>query len=261
MNEIQEQRRKRVHWSRRISQFAFLALLGEFAFYGVFRCPFAVPYVSCGDCPVVQCPGRKWWIPIWVGILVSAVVMGRVFCGWACPAGLVSDLLGKAAFLKGKLKGTVEKALSTGKYLVLIASVVVFVVWDNPRWAIPIRTGDFFNSVKLTFEHADAPWIWRTVFVLAAIGLGFAVPHLWCRYLCATGGILEILNKITILRYDRTANCDDCEECRKACPVGTRPAATNCNNCGDCEEVCPADAIKLGRKRKRVTTGERHDCR
>ena len=249
MSETREQPVKRIHGARRTSQLVFTLLLGEFAFYGIFRCPFAVPYVSCGNCPVVQCPGRKWWIPIWVGILVSAVVMGRAFCGWACPAGLVADLLGKAATLKSRLKGSAEKLLAAGKFAVLIAAVVVFIVWDNPRWAIPIRTGDFFNSVKLTFEHANGLWIGRTVFVLAAIALGAVVSHLWCRYLCATGGMLEILNKLTVFRYFRTANCDDCGDCREVCPVDTRPEEMNCNNCGDCGKVCPTDAIKLGRTR------------
>ena len=250
MSETREKRERKVHWARRFSQVVFAVLLGEFAFYGIFRCPFAVPYVSCGNCPVVQCPGRKWWIPVWVAILASAIVFGRAFCGWACPAGLISDLLGKAASLKRSLEGAAEVVLSAGKYVVLIASVVVFIVWDNPRWAIPIRTGDFFNSVKLTFEHADGLWKWRTAFILATIGLGIVVSHLWCRYLCATGGILEILNRITIFRYHRAASCDDCEECRDVCPMQSRPAETNCNNCGDCVKVCPVDAIEFGRRRQ-----------
>lgn len=256
MSDIREKETNRPHWVRRVTQVVFMLLLGEFAFYGIFRCPFAVPYVSCGNCPVVQCPGRKWWIPVWVAILASGVVIGRAFCGWACPAGLVSDLLGKAALLKGRLRGAAEKLAAAGKYPVLVASLIIFIIWNNPRWAIPIRTGDFFNSVKLTFEHADGLWIGRTVFVLAAISLGIVVSHLWCRYLCATGGILEVLNRIAIFRYYRTAKCEDCEDCRKICPQKTRPAETNCNNCGDCEKACPTNAVKLGRKRVEVTRSE-----
>lgn len=189
--------------------------------------------------------------------MASGVVIGRAFCAWACPAGLLADLLGKAALLKGALRGAAERVLSAGKYLVLAVSLIVFIIWNNPRWAIPIRTGDFFNSVRLTFEHADTLWLWRTTFVLAAIGLGIAVSHLWCRYLCPTGGFLEPLSKISVFRYYRTANCDDCGTCRKVCPVSTRPAEANCNNCGDCGKVCPADAIKLGRKRVAFTGSEK----
>ena len=38
--------RKLKNIPRRLSQFFFLVVLGEFAFYGIFRCPFAVPYTD-----------------------------------------------------------------------------------------------------------------------------------------------------------------------------------------------------------------------
>ena len=43
---------------RRFSQLAMLVLLGQWSFYGIFRCPFLVPYVSCQNCPVITCHGR-----------------------------------------------------------------------------------------------------------------------------------------------------------------------------------------------------------
>lgn len=237
-----------VHWLRRICQGFFLIVLGEFAFYGVFRCPFAVPYVSCGNCPVEQCPGRRWWIPVWIAILGSGLLMGRVFCGWACPGGVVADLLGKVVFLGRRMSAGLQRVLGIGKYIVFAAAVIMVVIWANPRWAIPIRTGDFFRSVKLTFQHADSLWLIRTVFVLTAIGLGVAVSHFWCRFLCPTGGVLEALNKVSFWRYGTTSACDDCGKCQRMCPVGTTPAEANCNNCGDCVNVCPVRAIELKTK-------------
>ena len=43
---------------RRLSQALFLGILGQWSFYGIFRCPFLVPYVSCQNCPVITCHGR-----------------------------------------------------------------------------------------------------------------------------------------------------------------------------------------------------------
>ena len=56
-----------LQWKRRIIQAASLFVIGEFSYFGIFRCPFAVPYVSCPNCPVVQCPGRKLWLTAWIG--------------------------------------------------------------------------------------------------------------------------------------------------------------------------------------------------
>jgi ferredoxin-type protein NapH len=236
------------NWKGRASQLGFLVILGEFSFYGVFRCPFAVPYVSCGNCPVLQCPGRDLWIPVWVGLLISGLVFGRAFCGWGCPGGLVSELLGKLALLRGRARSSVE-ALS--KYPVVIASLLVFFVLNNPRWAIPIRTGEFFNSVSLTFEHADQLWLWRTGFILGGLALALIVPHFWCRYLCPTGGLLELFNRFSLVKYFKTPTCNDCDSCRMACFAETRPAEINCVNCGDCATSCPVDAIKLGHGEKK----------
>ncbi len=225
----------------------FLAILGEFSFYGVFRCPFAVPYVSCGNCPVLQCPGRDLWIPVWIGLLVSGIVFGRSFCGWGCPGGLVSELLGRLAVLRGRARNTLE---AVSKYPVVVASLAVLFLLHNPRWAIPIRTGDFFNSVSLTFEHADQLWLWRTGFILGGLGLAIIIPHFWCRYLCPTGGLLELFNRIAIFKYFMTPACTDCDSCRDGCLAETRPAETNCVNCGDCKPTCPVDAIRIGTKIK-----------
>ncbi|MEW6138034.1 MAG: 4Fe-4S binding protein [Thermodesulfobacteriota bacterium] len=235
------------NWKRRVSQLGFLVILGEFSFYGVFRCPFAVPYVSCGNCPVLQCPGRDLWIPVWVGLLVSGLIFGRAFCGWACPGGLVSELLGKIALFKGKVRNSVE---SISKYPVVVASLVVFFLLNNPRWAIPIRTGEFLSSVSLTFEHADQLWLWRTGFIIGGLSFALIIPHFWCRYLCPTGGLLELLSRISFLRYLKTSACNECDSCRRSCFAETRPAEINCTNCGDCRDVCPINAITLAHKEK-----------
>lgn len=234
----------KLQWKRRIVQLSSLVILGEFSFYGIFRCPFAVPYVSCGSCPVLQCPGIKLWLVFWVLLPVSALLFGRAFCGWACPGGLVSELLGKLALLKGKIKGVMEKVLSFGKYMVFGGAIVLLFMMNNPRWAVPIRTGDFFNSIKLTFEHADNYWIYRTLFILIAFLMGILIPHFLCRYLCPTGGILEIFKRIALFRYFKTEACNDCDKCRTLCQLETRPAEINCTNCGDCSDICPVDAIK-----------------
>jgi polyferredoxin len=158
--------------------------------------------------------------------------------------------LGKLSLARGKMKGALEKVLSSGKYLVIAGSLVVFLLTNNPRWAMPIRIGDFFNSVKLTFEHADNLWIARTLFVLIGLGLVLLIPGFWCRYLCPTGGILEAFRRFSLFKYFKTKVCDDCDKCRKLCDLETRPSEINCTNCGACSNICPVGAIKVGWKAK-----------
>lgn len=242
--------RIKIQWKRRLVQLISLSVIGEFSFYGIFRCPFAVPYVSCHSCPVIQCPGRKLWFPVWLAILASAVLFGRAFCGWACPGGLVSEILSKFSLLKKKIKGRLEVILGLMKYGILAGVLYLMFLANNPRWAIPIRIGDFFNSVSLTFAHANNLWLIRTIIVLAALALAVLIPHFWCRYLCPTGGCLEIFRKFSLYKYFKTHDCNDCGKCREVCNMETRPNEINCTNCGDCHGSCPEDAIQLGMGQK-----------
>lgn len=247
-NSIHAATMSRLKWMRRMSQTAMLFVIGEFGFYGIFRCPFAVPYVNCAGCPVVQCPGRWMVYPFWVVLGISAIFFGRAFCGWACPGGLVSELLSNLSNIGNEIKRNVDAKLHLLKYLVLAAGLVFWLSLSNPRWAIPIRTGEFWASVSLTFQHADNLWLTRTLFILGFMVLGGILGSLWCRYLCPTGGALEGLRRFGLFQFRKSDDCNDCGLCLKACKMNTQPESHNCINCGDCLKSCPSDAILFGKK-------------
>lgn len=235
------------NWKRRAVQLLSLGILGEWSFYGIFRCPFAVPYIGCGNCPVIQCPGRSLWMWSWILIGLSVAVFGRVFCGWICPGGLVSEILSMGAFFRQKIKGLVSTVLGFMKYIILAASLTYFFILANPRWAIPIRTGEFFKSVGLTFEHADPVWIWKTALVIGAFALSLVIPMFWCRFLCPTGGSLELLSRISLFRFSMNGQCTNCDQCRKSCSIETRPSEQSCTQCADCLHACRPKAIEIKR--------------
>lgn len=235
----------RIQWPRRIIQIASLYFIGTFSYYGIFRCPFAVPYVSCENCPVIQCPGKKIWLSAWIAILASGLMFGRAFCSYACPGGMVSELFSKFSVLKGVIRNKLDKNLSYIKYISLVVAIYLFWFGHNPRWAIPIRTGDFWQATSLTFEHAFPLWFVRTGFVLVALLLGLVIPYFWCRFFCPTGGLLEIFSHFSLFRYKMKDSCTDCGKCEKLCGMGTRPSRHNCTNCGSCAKDCPVDFIEL----------------
>jgi len=240
-----------LRWWRRLSQSAFLIILGQWSFYGIFRCPFIVPYVSCQNCPVITCHGRlftMFW-GFWLLLPLSVLVFGRAFCGWVCPGGLVSQLLGFAAPLKMRIRNAFTRIAPWFKYLGL--AVVLYFWWylGQPRENVPIRIGEFFSSIALTFEHANILWLIRTFFVIAFIALGLLLANAWCRFACPTGGLLELLKRVSWFKVFKNEKCDDCNDCLHVCEMGTRPAEADCTNCCDCLHVCPQNAIKIGRRK------------
>ena len=238
---------------RRIIQIGMLTILGQWAFYGIFRCPFPVPYLSCINCPVITCHGRilnMFW-GFWLLLLVSVILFGRMFCGWACPGGLLNQIIGLISFFKLRARNTLNIIVPWGKYPALVIVLYLWLMMDNPRWIVPIRVGEFWNSLVLSFEHANTYWLIRTFFVIGVVVAGFGLANAWCRFVCPTGGILEIVKKLSLFKVYKTEACNDCNECLKICEMGARPDENNCTTCIDCLHACPEDAIKVGRRKIR----------
>lgn len=138
-------------------------------------------------------------------------------------------------------------------------AVYLWLGLGNPRLAIPIRTGPFWASVQLTFAHAKPLWLIRTGVVLVMVAGGLVVANIWCRFLCPTGGLLELLKRFSIYGVYKADDCSSCDKCLRGCAMATRPAESNCTNCGDCIAQCPENAIKIGRSKpvqRTIISGE-----
>ena len=247
-------RSRALNWRRRLTQIAFTAILGQWSFYGIFRCPFIIPYMSCQNCPVITCHGRllgMFW-GFWLLLPLSVLVFGRAFCGWACPGGLVTQLLSGLAPLKLRIRNLFMRIVPHFKYLGLAMVLCIWLLWGQYREIVPIRVGEFFSSVALTFEHANPIWLVRTFFVLGSAALSLLLANAWCRFACPTGGLLEALRPFSVLKVYKNNKCDDCDTCLKICEMGTRPSELNCTNCCDCLSVCPQEAITIGNPRRKA---------
>lgn len=230
---------------------ASTAFLGEWAIYGIFRCPFIVPFVSCQNCPIITCPGRAanmFW-GVWGAWLALLIFFGRGFCGWFCPGAFVNRLFGENP-VKLKLDLDTVKNLSYGKYVTLFCVLGAYFYLGQPRVNLPIRVGQFWEAIPLTFDYASLIWLFRSWVVIVLFILGLFIAQNWCRFACPMGGILELLKKFSIFKVYKTSACNNCGKCRKVCYMETMPEETNCTNCGDCIQVCPQTCIGLGRPPK-----------
>lgn len=227
-----------------------LFFLGEWGLYGVLRCPFVVPFVSCRNCPVITCPGRlaHYFWGFWGMWIAVAIFFGRAFCGWICPGGLVNRGLGKLSPSSFRLCPDALQTLPYGKYLLLLGGLWAWFVLGQPRANVPIRVGEFWPSTLLTFEHASDLWVFRTVLLIAVLAASILIPAAWCRFACPFGGALELAKRFAPFKVYKTAACTGCDACLRRCYMRTRPEETNCTNCGDCLDSCPTGCIGLGRK-------------
>ncbi|MBI2846955.1 MAG: FTR1 family protein [Chloroflexi bacterium] len=185
------------------------------------------------------------WV-VWLPLLsLSALFVGRFWCGNLCPLRLVADWTRDVAdFLRGKPS-------SSKPYMRL-------------GWLLPVTFVLITFYVK-NFPVQTIPWLGAATFIaifFVAVAVSFAFRRgIWCRYVCPIGGWLARIARLSILSL--RPRLDSCAQCvAKPCLTGTTlaprcPAFLNpshldsnryCLECWNCVKNCPKEraAMHLG---------------
>ncbi|EQB2604285.1 4Fe-4S binding protein [Aeromonas salmonicida] len=204
-------------------------------------------------------------------LCLSALLLGRAFCAWFCPIGLVGEWLHR---LRSRLMAGewtpprwLDAVLRSQKFLVL-GFLLFIILLAVPAAALPgylaspyhqaadMKMGAFFFNLNL-ISGLCLGWV---LLLTTLFRQGF------CRYLCPYGAWLALLGLLTPLRIRRDpARClrsagHDCDKCSRACPsriqvhqlIAVR--SLECSSCLSCVAACPksADALHLGSKAHRL---------
>lgn len=196
-------------------------------------------------------------LALWSAIFVTSLVLGRSFCGWACPFNGLQQLwesVGVRPLKRIRFLPAVKYAL-WGAWVAAVLGIGVAV--DGWRSFQPFYLTE--SGVSVT-----DPGNLITYFIL--VGLTLAPSALgrrgFCRYLCPFGvwGIagetMGALLRVPRLRLQASgATCASCDSCARACPMQLpvaemashgRLRATECIMCETCIDTCPKGVIELG---------------
>jgi len=225
-----------------------LMLLGGFALNasgGLLGCSSGVPFVLCTICPS-PCTFslvRPW---LFGGIVVSSALIGRAFCGLACPVGVLSDLLhttfvGRRWSLPttGVMRNVRYGLTALTLYLMVEAAGVVLGLLPNVGlWSILIARR---RLIALIFASG----------LLASLAASILVYRFWCRHLCPIGELLSPTNRFSFFSLEKNTDaCTSCGECEIECPSGLDfpSSSSDCMRCFSCYTTCEGDAIGMGRR-------------
>lgn len=202
---------------------------------------------------------------------LSALLLGRAFCAWFCPLGLVGEWLHglRSRLLPGEwtpprwldavLRG--QKFLVLGFLLFIIllavpAAALSGYLASPYHQAADMKMGAFFFNLTL-ISGLCLGWV---LLLTATFRQGF------CRYLCPYGAWFALLGLLTPLRIRRDpARClrslgHDCDKCSRVCPSRIQVhqliavQSLECTSCQSCVAACPkrADALHLGTQGQRL---------
>ncbi|WP_439828039.1 4Fe-4S binding protein [Aeromonas caviae] len=202
---------------------------------------------------------------------LSALLLGRAFCAWFCPLGLVGEWLHglRSRLLPGEWTPPrwLDAVLRGQKFLVL-GFLLFIILLAVPAAALPgylaspyhqaadMKMGAFFFNLTL-ISGLCLGWV---LLLTATFRQGF------CRYLCPYGAWMALLGLLTPLRIRRDPDrClrsagHDCDKCSRACPSRIQVhqliavLSLECTSCQSCVAACPkrADALHLGTQGQRL---------
>lgn len=189
-------------------------------------------------------------VPVWAWssglILLSALLWGRVFCGWLCPLGALlawSDSLGRRlprSWRRGRQ--TLLSVLRPYRYLWLLLWAVVFFISSN--WALFLTPFTLLGHETVLILQGGIPWV-----LLGLILAAFFLGRFWCSHLCPTGLLLSLVGRLRRYGYQTDTGCISCGKCQLYCPVDAAPGSAGgagewCLVCGQCQVVCPVEAVQ-----------------
>ena len=217
-------------------------------------------------------------------VLLVCIVLGKVFCAWACPVHFLSR--GRKKGDKGDKEGKGGKVASPcsacaspcgkakgikidSRHGILAAALGSTLVFGFSVFCLVCPIGLTFATVLLVmrlFAFGDATW--TVVAFPVIIALEILLLPKWCQRFCPLGALLSLVSRLnrTFRPVSNEATClrsskgEHCHQCADVCPEGidlhdaSASAPMNeCTKCRACADACPMHAISFPFLPKRVS--------
>ena len=203
----------------------------------------------------------QWWFSLGL-VVLSVLLLGRVFCAWVCP----TVLLRRVFRVKGDLKPRREAApngvnwASYSPYAVLAGVLLASFVFRFPVFCFFCPIGLSFGALYAVLRLVSPdPLSVELVLFPVLLVLELWVLKSWCRSICPLGALLSIIANLNrflhpVVTKDKclTAKGIKCQACHNACPEGIdlrNPKSgffpNSCTKCLECSDRCPVKAIKF----------------
>lgn len=200
-------------------------------------------------------------------VLIAALIVGPVFCGWLCPVGAVGEALSRTVPLSKKFRLHIKDTNITRnlRYGFLMGFILVSILvgfgyanvssiccrYCSSSVMQNLVYGLFGNPSALEYWHSGS--ILVLIFWLLVGGIFTFGGRGWCILFCPLGAISGMAHaigaKLRLYRIVKNEkNCRKCGSCSDVCPmwaIGSDYSIerTLCINCKECVNRCPAHAF------------------
>jgi polyferredoxin len=198
---------------------------------------------------------------LFLGIIgLLGLFTNRIFCGWMCPTGLLSDLFSGLSGENRKMSIGADKSLKKFKTFLLFIMFLLFIplgyyaakdfvnyvaysealgdLVANPLG--PFSFSEFlFVTIPAKFKYVVDNLNFKDFFdttkpisivlffiYIFIIALSVYYPRFYCRFICPYAALISIFSEYSLMRLQRLpTRCPgrkECGECEKVCPMQIR---------------------------------------
>lgn len=171
-----------------------------------------------------------FWGIWWPFVMLSMMLMGRVWCGVFCPEGTLTEFVSRRG-----LQRTIPRWLR----------------WSGwPFVAFAVTT--IYGQLVSVYEYPKATLLILGGSTIAAIAVGFVYgrgKRVWCRYLCPANGVFRLLARLSPVHFHtdsaawRAAARTPAVDCAPLVDMRHLSSMADCHACGRCSGH--RDAIRL----------------
>lgn len=250
-----------------------------------------VPWLKWGDRPLIlldiahrkfYLPGAVFWpqdnllllllmITLGLSLFLFTSLMGRLWCGWACPQTVYTELfdaigrLVSPRFGKASQKSWEKVVLYSAWFLTSMVLTFHFIAYFTGAYTMLADLGELGASV---FTERTWPY-----FLIAASGLFYfdlaIFRHNFCVYVCPYARFQSVMldRDSVVIAYDshrgeprrgkkvkteseakQVGDCTNCTKCVQVCPTGIdirNGLQVACINCAHCVDACAEEMAKF----------------
>lgn len=229
----------------------------------VFSCPFNLDQVTEAPCYYLShlpalfgrfgedFPVRNmtYGLLFLVTLLFCFVFLGRILCGFFCPAGLLQDLMDKLRQALHIRPIVVTDRMNRFLQPIKWAWILLFL-------GFAFTGGDFCDICPLKGFTTAQGGYWTNLYlggffaVVILVG-SFFIKRFWC-IICPLGYLMGLFKRFNLFQLKKDCiSCTECGACYHACPMRIKSIYTerekenvqtvDCMLCGECIHKCPED--------------------
>ena len=216
-------------------------------------------------------------------IVCFTVVLGRLWCGWACPQTIFMEMVFRRIEFwiegdKQKQKKLNAQPWNTEKIFKKSAKHFIFLVISfaiaNTFLAYLIGSDKLFNIITEPVHQHVSGFISIWIFTFLFYGVFAYVREVVCTVICPYGRLQGVLldNQSLIVAYDvnrgeprgkiqkqnvneAKGDCIDCGLCVQVCPTGIdirKGTQLECVNCTACIDACDEVMLKINKPERLI---------